>query len=569
MLPSYVAAAGSDELAGEQEPLKKIEAKPSPVEAEGSGQISLTKTTRTQAPSFELPEAVVTGSGEHKASSSRPDLSVALDTSGGIKANPGEASASKDQLGSVGPRQSLGGLTETPKPAYGQVRALYGLANTFDAGAFWGQEFRRAYYLLEGEGAFSDGGPPQVPGLFTANQNSSSGLFARGGWRQEGGPQWSAELAARWRDRLWTRNPLPAPDLSRTLYGANLAYEGSPQASLRHTVKLSVGQAQALLPGAGTAYTEQLLGATVDLEKEVLTVWKRILFSSSMYAQNLNLNQGLRNDWLTGVWLMTRIEPWSGAQLGLGVSLDCATDQPDDILVAPRFEFEQRLGTNASAWLRFTPRLELPTLQGAQGLFEKDTVFPAAKVTASKDLVRLEGGLSTSLKGNIDLELKGFVRQNKDAIQWDDPAGVGLWSAGNVAGMRSAGATLSESAPLSPGRALKEHASLSWQGSELLDSPGLGATFFPAWKSEAGLDWAQGPWKVSLNALYLAERQGRLAGGDLIPAYVDLRLNMEYAYNDHLSFLAEARNILAQPVQEFSGYADPSPFVGLGAAYQF
>jgi hypothetical protein len=565
------AAPGADELAGEQEAIKAPASKPESMEPEGAGQISLTRSMQgAGAPSFELPEAVVTGTGERKSIAARPELSVMMDTSGGIKASPGELNASKNQLGTQGARQSFENVTQSSRPAYGQLRALYGWDNTFEGDAFWGQELGKSYYLLEGSHDFSDGG--SLPkGYQALNQSSQSSLLARGGWRSDGGQQFSGELSGRWRDRLWTLDPSSSPWIRRSLDEAQLSYDSAPESSWRDSLKLWGSEGDVILPGFGGAYTEGQLGLSGDLEKELFTSQSRTLISGSFHVAQLDQNHGARLAWLSGGWLQFGLEPWSGARLGLGLSLDSVSDQSDSFLIAPRADFEQRLGRGLSAWVRFDPGLELPTLK--DGLFEQDPALPSTTVLASTDSIRLEAGLGASLPGNISLELKGFVRQNENSIFLDEPLKNGLWISSNARGERSDGAGLDESGPLEsllPG--LAQRLSFGWQESLLIDSPNLKATFSPALKGEAGLDWAQakpGKWKASLSLAYLGQRQASLDGSQTLPDYFDLHLGAEYAFNQNLSFLIQARNLLAQRVETFPGYAEPNPFVGAGISWQF
>src|SRR5688572_16543684 len=91
-------AASADELAGEQESIQRPLARPTLSEPDAGGTVTLSRSAQGAAsPSFELPEFVITGGGERKASSRRPDLSTWMDTSGGIKASPSEDEASKGQ----------------------------------------------------------------------------------------------------------------------------------------------------------------------------------------------------------------------------------------------------------------------------------------------------------------------------------------------------------------------------------------------------------------------------------------------------------------------------------------
>jgi hypothetical protein len=234
-------------------------------------------------------------------------------------------------------------------------------------------------------------------------------------------------------------------------------------------------------------------------------------------------------------------------------------------LVAPRIEFEQRLGLGLGAWLRYGPRLSLPSLHN--GLFEQDAALPGIRNRPSRESVNAEAGLSASLPWQLGLELKGFLVQNEDANFLDDPAGIGLWRMTNVRGSRRGGVELGLRLPLEGGYSLD--GSLAWQHAELIDSLGQQATFVPALKAGAWLSWKGAPYSAAIGVAHLSERQGRLAGGDTLPAYTDLRARAAYDWNESVSLLFEASNLLSQRVQEFSGYAEASPYLGGGLEYRF
>jgi hypothetical protein len=67
----------------------------------------------------------------------------------------------------------------------------------------------------------------------------------------------------------------------------------------------------------------------------------------------------------------------------------------------------------------------------------------------------------------------------------------------------------------------------------------------------------------------MGSRVADLQGDENLPAYFDLRLKASYALSDDCRLLVEARNLLAQTVEEFPGYADPAPFAGLGVELSF
>lgn len=554
-----------DELAGEQEAIQRPKARPTLSEPDAGGTVTLSRSSAGSGqPTFELPEFVITGGGERKAASRRPDLSTWMDTSGGLKASPSEDEASKSQVGSQAGRLSLGAVSETSRPAYGQARLLYGLANTLDADVFYGAERGPLYYFMRAGHSSTDGGPAAIP-VKSINQSRQDLASLRGGWRFDDGATLGLELDGRWRDRLMTRNPSPAPRMERSQLAATLNWEGGPASALNQRARLYLDKAQVILPGRGTAYVEENVALTLDAEKDLMTRQSRTLVMGHAYVHDLCQLAGDRVVIFAGGWLTARFDTWSGARLSLGLGLDTASGGIDAFLLAPRVEFEQRLGLGLGVWARFAPRLSLPRLEN--GLFEKDPALPGTRNRPSRESINLEAGLSAALPRQLSLEIKGLLTQNEDGNFLDDPAGIGLWTATHVRGSRRSGAELALRAPLS--EMLAARISMRWQQVELIDSPGLVATFAPSLEAEAWLEWKNGPVSAAVGAIFIEQRQGRLAGGDLMPATTDLRARAAYELNQWLSLVAEGRNLLSQQVQEFSGYADPSPYVGAGAELRF
>ncbi len=96
------------------------------------------------------------------------------------------------------------------------------------------------------------------------------------------------------------------------------------------------------------------------------------------------------------------------------------------------------------------------------------------------------------------------------------------------------------------------------------------ATFAPLISAEGSLEYGIKRWKFDLRGIYVGERHQRLSLSSTdLPAYFDLRAGAEFALLDDLSLLAEGRNLLSQAVQEFGGYPEPAPYLGLGVFYRF
>lgn len=558
--PAWAAVEEKEQLAGEKEE-PKTQARPTEAAADEAGPTQLTKSSKPLQPSFELPEFVVTGGGSRKVSAARPELGTWMDTSGGIKASPSEKGASKDQLGAQAPKQVLDKLTETAVPAYGQARLLYGAANTLHADAFYGREFEDWHLFGAASHASSDGGPVQPS--YTLNQSSRSSAELRAGMDLYGG-KLSADLKGQWRSRLWTLNPAPAPRMDRSWTTAGLSYQAPPSKELRYSLRLSNDKAFAILPGIGTHYTEGLLKLSGEGERDIFTKRSRTQVKGEAYIAEFCQNNGSRLPYLFGVSLLSRFQPWPGATLGLGLSLDGMVRDVDGLLVAPRAEFEQRLGSGLGFWARFRPRLELPSLQA---LFEKDPALPSPTAKPSRDRYHVEAGLTVNFPKNIALEVKGLARHNEDASLLDDPLLSGVWTTKNVREMRVLGASATLRVPLE--ESFRLALSGSYTKTELPEDPSLVASFAPEVRGRAALEFSEGDWAGALHADYTGERQARLMGNAGLPTQIDLGASAQWEFIEHWRLLAEAGNLMGQKVQEFPGYPEPAPYVGAGLAVEF
>lgn len=359
LLLMSLRAATDEELAGENDLTPTPAVKPTSEAPDENAPISLSPSTSgAQKPSFELPTFVITGGGEHKAVAARQSLSPWMDTSGGIKTSPSDRGASKSQVGAQAQRQTFEDLTETSIPSYGQLHLLYGLQNTLEAGAFYGQEIGPFYYLLQGEHDSSDGGPSGVP-VHTLDQNDQTELEGRGGWREGDGSQWGVDLDAHQRDRLFTFSDLPNPLISRSLDRESMNWDSPNNAGTRLDLRLDADQGTVLLPGQGTVYEEDALKLEGNLESEVLTRESRTLLELNFYAGQLDQDRGAQASYPAGARFMARFDMWSGAKLGLGLSFDSYSGGLSAYSLAPQAEFEQRLGGGWGIWLRFDPGLDL------------------------------------------------------------------------------------------------------------------------------------------------------------------------------------------------------------------
>ncbi len=562
-LPLLARAASNDEpLAGEVEEATPVPAKAGAALPEESAPMSSARTQRPIA-AFQLPEFVISGSGEKKALTGRGSLNNALDTSGGIKASPGEEGASKGQMQALTQREDLNALSSTARPSFGQAHLTYGLRNTLDVDAFYGRQAGPWATLLRGDLGLSDGGlnPELLPALA---QSGHEGVGLRVSRELEGGAQAWIDGDARWRRRFWTRSTLPAPRTERFLGGAQAAWEDS---GLWHTRLGLEGQhGWIALPGLGLVYAEDFARAQLQFSRALSGRTGSALIEGGLdfasQAASITIAKQLF-PWRA--WFDSGFRPWSGGHLRVGIEANGVGGDAIDLLVSPRFRLDQRLGARSGLHAMFQGGLDLPSMRG--DAFGQDLVFPDPRLRLSRRVADAEIGVTHAFTSAWRLELAGFVRQNEDAFLADDPGRLGLWTQTWVKTLRVMGLRLGQAWVGKHGWSQELQGTL--RQADLLDFAGLTPTFIPAWQLDGRLGRAWGAWTAGVKVAARAETNARLLGALSAPAYVDLGADLRYDIHRTLSLLAEGRDLLGQARQDWPGTSEASPYVGAGILLRF
>jgi|GEM_PF-2158850 hypothetical protein len=573
------AKAPTEALAGEDRAAPT--AQPTPAGDE-SGPVSATRAAQA-ASAFSLPAFVVTGSGERKALASRDDRDQNLDTSGGLKASPGEQGQGKDQREAQASRELPQASTYTPRPAYGQLTVAYGLADTFRAEALAGGDSGPWFGWLQGRGDFSDGGPAS-DNARTLDQRRDAGLDLHGGWK--GLDAGTVELGLRgdWRGARWTDSPLPGPWLDRDRAAADLAWMGAALGA-DWRAHLSADQSALRVPGLGQAWAEQEEGFGLTGAKAVSGHTGSTLLEAGLDASSLRLQAfgSVRDLWQGRAWLQSRFEAWSGSRLGLGLQLDMVGGDAQALLLGPRLNFEQRLWRGLGLHAAFNTGLtvsRLSALGSVQGqgtdpaacpgqdpdVFDQDPRAPALGLDPQRTVADATAGMAWEAWQGLTLDLSGFLRQDESAFLPDDPGRVGLWSDSLVGRLAVQGLRLKQRWEHG---AWWQRLDFQWQQAQLADRPGWNPALMPAFSGLFGLGASTGPWKGELNLGFLGPRAAYLQGGPGLAAGWDLGARLTREISGWLDAFVEGRNLLGSPVQTYPDYPDPAPYAGLGATLRF
>jgi hypothetical protein len=583
--PAASAAAGPaqaptpEALAGEDRAAPTAVPTPS---GDESGPVSATRAAQA-ASAFSLPAFVVTGSGERKALASRDDRDQVLDTSGGLKASPGEQGQGKDQREAQASRELPQANTYTARPEYGQLRLAYGLADTFRAEALAGGSSGPWFGWLQGHGDFTDGGPLPSDAR-TLDQRRDAALDLHAGWRLSDAEALELGLSGDWRAARWTDSALPEPWLDRDRAAADLDWMGQALGA-DWRAALVDDQASLRVPGLGQAWSEQENGLNLDVSKEVDGHTGGTLLEAGVDASSLRLQAlaAASDLWQGRAWLQSRFEAWAGSRLGLGLQLDMVGGDAQSLLLGPRLNFEQRLWRGLGLHAAFNTGLTVSRLspQGSvQGqdlepaacpgqdpdVFDQDPRAPTLGLDPQRTDADATAGLAWAAWPGLTLDLGGFLRQDESAFLPDDPGRKGLWVDSLVGGLHVEGIRLKQRWEHGP---WWERMDVQWQQTQLVDRPGWTPTLMPDVSGTFGLGASQGPWKGELTLAMLGPRAAYLQGGPGLASSWDLGARLTRELSDWLSAFAEGRNLLGSPVQAYPGYPDPSPYAGLGVELRF
>lgn len=551
-----VAQSSPEALAGEDGAVPT--ALPTPEADEGGP--AMVSRTQQAAPSFALPAFVVTSGGERQDLVQRGDLGSALDTSGGIKASPGEAGAGQDQRATEAVRAAAQDETFTPTPRYGELTASYGTGNTLNLDGLLAGEQGPWYGWLAGGTHFSDGGPLPGSALEPA-QRHDAGLSGQGGWRRDPDDLFEAAADGAWRSLRLTSFPGDAW-LQRSQGGASGAWDGQGL-GLTQRVEVRGSEAQFDLPHA--SYSEGGGGVDATAEKSLNTSRGGVLLDGGLDLGVLDQRGGTvdRAIWTGRLRFEGHFEPWSGSRLGLGVQADGDAGGASAFQWGPRLDFEQRLSRDLGLRLEYGTGLDLSRLGGAE--FEEDPLLPNPALRPSRRIADLKAEVPWAVGSGLSLEAGGFVRQDVNAFLPGTAPEAGLWTDTEVGTLRMEGLKADERYELGP---WWQSLDALGQRAALEDDGGLSPTFIPPWKAELGLGWKRGPWSAETRLKAQGQRQASLRGGWVIPPQWDLELRATYAVSDSLSLFVEGDS-LAGAVIDWPGYTDASPYLGLGAKLRF
>ena len=554
----FAAAASTtpDALAGEDD--KAVPTAMPTAAADSRGPVSVSRSAQG-APAFQLPDFVVTGSGERKALARRDGQADGLDTSGGLKASPGEKGAGKDQMEAKAERSSAEEKTYTVKTDDAWLRASGGLAATAALDGYWGQATGPWAWSLQGAAHNTDGGPV-APGHDLAQRRQAA---LKGSLSYEAAELglWEAEAQADGRTRRLSLSS-----------DAHLEIEQSSALGAWHGQALGanlganvVGQRGALRLGSlGTVYTEEGGSLGLDAEKTVAGHTGQTTLLAAFGVEALSQRTNGQRQLLA--WkgdFRSRFEPFSRARLTLGLGLDAVTGDSNDWLLGPRVEWQQRLspalGLNAS----FTSGLDISRLQAGQ-----DWRLPNATLPVSKRVADIKLGLQWQVLPPLSLELGGFAKQNEGHFLADDPGRVGLWVDAPVRSYRELGVDLKERWDDASGSWWQE-ISARYLRPELNDLPGATPTFAPAWSGKLSLGGRQGAWHGWVAVDARTEVEGSLRGGWTLPAAAALSAELDYDVNKTWTVFIDGRNLTAAPWGDAPSIPDPAPYAGLGAEARF
>ena len=400
-------------LAGEDDKAVPT-AVPTPA-ADSRGPLSVTRSAQA-ASAFHLPDFVVTGSGERKAMARRDGQDPSgLDTSGGLKTSPGEKGAGKDQLEAKAERSAPEERSFTAKNSDGWLRAAYGLANTGSLDAYYGRSDGPWAWSLQGGAHGTDGGA--VPAGEDLAQRRDEAL--QGGLSYALGElsRLDLQVDGQARSRRWSKAPIANAWLERDSLHASGQWQGEWEGSAL-SFQASGAKASARLPVFGTAYTEEGGSFALSGEKTLSgrTGQTTLLLDASAEAFSQRTN-GQRQRLLWKGGLKSRFEPFNRARLTLGVGVDAISGDDNELLIGPRFQWQQRLSP-AWAWeASFSTGLQLSRLRGEA--WTQDARTPDPLLGASRQVGDLEALLLWQAAPGFSLEARAFGKQKRGCgIEW-------------------------------------------------------------------------------------------------------------------------------------------------------
>jgi hypothetical protein len=546
-------------LAGEDDKAVPT-ALPTPAD-DSRGPVGVTRSAQA-APAFQLPDLVVTGSGERKALARRDDEGGALDTSGGLRTSPGEKGAGKDQLATEAQRSAADDVTYTVRSDDAWLRAAYGLADTASLDAYLGRASGPWTWSVQAGAHNTDGGP--VPAGLDLAQARDEALKGSLSFADGSQGLWEAGVLGEDRARRWTQAPEGDGWIERQRQQAQALWSGL---ALGATAGLQVGaeHASELLSGQGADYSEEGGSLGLDLEKTVYGRTGQTTLSGDASVEALSQRAaGQRQILLWKGELLSRFEPFKRARLTVGLGLDAATGDSSSLLLGPRLEWQQRFSPAWGFHASFRTGLDASRLNG--DAWDQDLRLPDPRLPVSRRTADLDAGLQWQGTQGLGLEAGVFAKQNEGYFLPDDPAHSGLWVDSPVDSYRQSGV---EAKQRWEQGGWWQELSARYLNAQLTDLNGVTPTFAPAWTGRLALGARQGPWHGSVSLDARSQETTSLRNGGSLPAAGNLSAQLSYDWSRALTLFAEGRNLAAAPWGPAPGYPDPSPYAGLGLEIDF
>jgi hypothetical protein len=537
--PLFAADPAPEKLAGEDD-----KAVPTAVPTAAADVRVMTGVTRAAqaAPSFNLPDFVVTGSGERKAFARRESLGGSLDTSGGFKTSPAERGAGKEQIEAKAERATLAGVTYAVRSRDGWLRGAYGLANTGSLDGYWGGVVREGWVLaLQGHGGMSDGAPASLA-------SRSAGAGAALSW--EDGPAGLWDLNADYDVRNRSRG---ADALDRQATGLDLAWhmktdlgawqagyslsQRQARADLALDLRLresahdfNAGWDSLPLGRQGSTRLELRLGATLlDQENPLAQLQRSVLWNGS---------------------LMSLFEPLPSAQLGIGLSAQVLSGDRGDLMMGPRVDWQQRLTPQLAWHARFGTGLELSRFDHSN--WGREYRLPNAALPPSHLTADVETGAAYAWSASLSLEARLFAKQNESHFLPQD-TGRGTWVDSPVRDMTLLGGELKQR--WESGSWWQE-LSLLGQQAQLKNFAGARATFIPAWTARLAAGGRYEGWHGQASLDGMGERETGLLLGATLPAMASVSAELAYDFNESWTAFVEGKQLTGGTWTQAPGFEE-------------
>jgi hypothetical protein len=163
-------------------------------------------------------------------------------------------------------------------------------------------------------------------------------------------------------------------------------------------------------------------------------------------------------------------------------------------------------------------------------------------------------------------EVSGFVQEGTHVRVWDDPGFSHVWTEADGGSIQRWGLELRQEAGLSAD--WSQELEWRWQTARNFDAP-THVTFYPEHEGRLGLKFAKDRLEAGASLHYVSARWVRQAADEQTPPSLSLDAKLEWHLSQGFTIFTEGLNLLAQDVEEWEGFREPGPYVGLGATLSF